>query len=312
MRRALPPIVALVAIARVATAQSTEDRARAEALFKEGRQMMAEGKVPAACGKLEKSQELAPGVGTLINLGACWEQAQRPAKAYAMYKQALHVAADSGRSDRTRTAFERAKQLEAKIARIRFPASHRFACADNAASDVEPGLAVVEPGTHACHLELEKRTRWNGSVTVAANEEKTITPEPEKMDASEPRPAPVAAENDRDHGSATRVAGWIGIGIGIVGLGAGAFFAVRATGKDSDASGHCDARGCDDEGVRLGREAKDAGNVATICFVAGGLVTAAGVGLLIFAPSPSAKAGAARVAPWLSANGGGVGASGSF
>ena len=31
-----------------------------------------------------------------------------------------------------------------------------------------------------------------------------------------------------------------------------------------DAAGHCDATGCGPDGVRLGREAKDAGNVATI------------------------------------------------
>src|SRR5204862_8365930 len=97
---------------------SKEDLARADALFKEGRALLAAGKLPLACEKLEASYHLAPGLGTLINIGACHERSGKLARAYSVYKQASHIARDSGRTDREKEAMERITALEPKIARV--------------------------------------------------------------------------------------------------------------------------------------------------------------------------------------------------
>src|SRR4051812_28700343 len=39
----------------------------ADALFEEGRRLMTEGHLPEACAKLEKSFQLAPRLGTMLN-----------------------------------------------------------------------------------------------------------------------------------------------------------------------------------------------------------------------------------------------------
>ena len=52
----------------LAFAQSASDKAQAQALFDDGRHLMEQGKFAEACRKLEGSQKLDPGAGTLLNL----------------------------------------------------------------------------------------------------------------------------------------------------------------------------------------------------------------------------------------------------
>src|SRR5512139_1741852 len=64
----------LANLAASAARAQASDKAAAEALFDEGRKLMAEGKYAAACAKLEASQKLDAGVGTQLNLADCYEK----------------------------------------------------------------------------------------------------------------------------------------------------------------------------------------------------------------------------------------------
>src|SRR3977135_4425171 len=77
---------------RIAHAQSAENKAAAEAMFTEGRRLMDQGKYAEACKKLEGSQRLDPGAGTLLNLSACYEANGQTASAWATYKEAAVAA----------------------------------------------------------------------------------------------------------------------------------------------------------------------------------------------------------------------------
>src|SRR5687767_13153220 len=57
-----------------ASAQASSSQSQAEPLFNEGRELLEKGRFAEACPKLARSQALAPAVGTLLNLGYCWEQ----------------------------------------------------------------------------------------------------------------------------------------------------------------------------------------------------------------------------------------------
>lgn len=76
-------------------------------------------------------------------------------------------------------------------------------------------------------------------------------------------------------------AGWVAIGAGAVAMGVGATFGVTAIIKNADAG--CDATNvCDDPRSR--HEARIAASASTVAFVVGGVVAAAGVGLVLWAP----------------------------
>jgi serine/threonine-protein kinase len=78
---------------------------------------------------------------------------------------------------------------------------------------------------------------------------------------------------------------------GVVGLGLGSVFGLVSSSHKSDADKHCDANNvCDDEGLGLRHDAIKAGNLATVGFVAGGVLAATGIVLWITAPPRTATA----------------------
>lgn len=120
-------------------------------------------------------------------------------------------------------------------------------------------------------------------------------------------PAPPTAEPDRTPSSSKRVLPIVGLvvaGAGVVGLGLGTFFGLTAAQKQSDA--HCPDNKCtqpnsDREALV---DAKDAGNLSTAFFIAGGVLTAGG--LAIFFLSPRAGSKSARLRPSFGSNGASV------
>src|SRR5260221_11014313 len=97
MRRAVPlrfyPVCVGLAFATVmSTAHAQNDPVAARTLFDEGRKLLADGKYDAACPKLEESQRLDPGTGTLFNLADCWEQIGRTASAWARFLEGARPA----------------------------------------------------------------------------------------------------------------------------------------------------------------------------------------------------------------------------
>jgi tetratricopeptide (TPR) repeat protein len=82
-------IASFLAGERGARAQTAEAQAEAEALFKDGNRLIAQGKLVQACEAYEASNRLEPRAGTLLNLGDCREQNGQMASAWAAYKAAL-------------------------------------------------------------------------------------------------------------------------------------------------------------------------------------------------------------------------------
>jgi hypothetical protein len=114
-----------------------------------------------------------------------------------------------------------------------------------------------------------------------------------------------------DPGAADGIVGWtvgglvVG-GIGIVGLGVGAVFAGIASSKNSDSNeadgatneAPCDSNDyCSPDGLALRSEAIDAATASTVLFVAGGVLTAGGLLMVIFAPGGDEPAESAAAVP---------------
>src|SRR5258705_3259626 len=68
---------------------ASADLAGAEALFRQGRQLLSEGKTAAACEKFAASQRMDPSSGTLLNLADCHAGEGKTASAWAGFLTAV-------------------------------------------------------------------------------------------------------------------------------------------------------------------------------------------------------------------------------
>src|SRR5262249_52988294 len=112
-------MISLLAVlaAPAARAQSAGDDAAPETLFPHRRKLMGEQKYAEACPKFQKSAEISPAVGTLLNLGECYERQGKMASAWGRYKAAENLAAKL-KDKRMASAAQRASAVEPKLSRL--------------------------------------------------------------------------------------------------------------------------------------------------------------------------------------------------
>jgi len=102
-------------------AASASDRITSEVLFERGRSLFIEGRFMEACPLLEESQRLAPGIGVLLHLGACFEKLGKTASAWATFQEAADRAGAEG--DKERESMARARRATARKTLILDPAA---------------------------------------------------------------------------------------------------------------------------------------------------------------------------------------------
>ncbi len=146
---------------REAHAQSDDNRAAADALFDAARTLMNEEKYAEACPKFRDSHALDPGVGTLLNLGRCYELDGKTASAWSTYREAAALARQLGQGEREQLSRDEVQRLESKLTRF-------VVEVDPEAADIE-GLTVSRAG------KALPKTMWGvpvpmdpGLITVEA------------------------------------------------------------------------------------------------------------------------------------------------
>jgi hypothetical protein len=247
----------------------------ADALFEEGRRLMAEGHLPEACGKLEKSFQLAPRLGTMLNLGACSERRGELAHAITLYERAATLAHQLGRPDREAAAREFAAALAPRVGKLLVvvaePLPELVAQVDGETLSTQSGLVPIDPGTRHLIARAPGRTSFQATLTIRAGETTTVTI-PKLAKESAPRAPDDRAPTAPGGGRTWLLVG--GLGVTAVAAGVGAFFGLRAKSKHDDSSAFCDATGCTADGLTLIDQAKTAGNVSTVAFVVAGAALA--------------------------------------
>lgn len=157
--RTLPIWLVFSQILLVTGAARAEDPAAAEALFQEGRRLLSDGKVTAACEKLKESFALDPMSGTLLNLADCYEKDGRTATAWARFRNAASLARSQGKTEQVAEANRRIKALEADLSYLKIEVP-----------DPVPGLEVrrgdleVSPAAFGVEVPVDP-----GRVTVIAS-----------------------------------------------------------------------------------------------------------------------------------------------
>jgi hypothetical protein len=319
---------------------SAQDRAAADALFDSAVRLMDQGKYEEACPKLEKSYELDPGVGTLLNLARCYEKAGRLASAWTTYREASSKARIEVQAAREEHARTEAKNLEPRLIRIQIDVPREisqlpgFALSQNGKKLI-PDAVIGEPipvdkGVHQITVSADgykervfdvraekesqtynitvDRLEPDGSAAPPPPPEETVQPEP----VQQPQPQKAAEK---------RSAGPIILGAtGLVAAGVGTAFAFVAKGHDNRARDICDnpRRPCTEEDVEDWEDSlSQARTSATIAYIGWGVGGAALAGAVIWYIVDTPSSGnetvrKVRFAPVLGSNSWGISAQGKF
>jgi hypothetical protein len=276
--------LAVLAAGEVARAESAE----AEALFKDGNKLMAEGKVAVACDAFEASNRAEPRAGTLLHLGACREQNHQLASAWSAYKDALTRARDPVKRD---VAVARAAALETRLSylTVSVPAHSRLegltVTRNGAAFDATLwGHSLpVDGGHYVIAGRAPDHESWQIAVHVAEEGAKITIAVPRLKDLPAPRAAvpPEVAETPAGLTMRRKIA--IGVaGVGVAGGAAGVVLGLLARRNESEALQICadPSIGCPgyasaNASIRASYREALAANVAY------GLAAAAGVGAAV-------------------------------
>ena len=259
-----------------AQGKSGGNRAAAEALFNQGRDLMTAGKFAAACPKFEASQQLDPGLGTMLNLAECYEKTGRTASAWAEYREAIPLARAAGSKARQDLATERAQALQDRLSTLTIramsgedPNVHLEVRRDGVAlQEAELGSPIpVDPGEHVIEAAAPGKQPWSSKIQVGADAAKVAVEIPAlQAAAGSPAggaataapavtttagPSDAAPADKPASGSAMRTTGLVFGGVGVVGIGLGTFFGLQASSKWSDAKSKCRS-----EERRVGKECR--------------------------------------------------------
>jgi len=287
---------------------SATDKAAAEALFDEGVKLLGKGQYEAACKKLEDSERVDPGIGTLLYLADCYEKLGKTASAWATFRAAASMAQNAGQAERARAGMERADKLEGKLVRLSIDAAPETRALTGLTikrgAEVVPLTLLgtefpVDPGDYEIVASAPGYLPFSTKVTVGgAAASQTVAIPALEVDPNAPEPAaeePVAEEPaapaeqkqaEPPRGRTQRTVGLVLGGLGVVGLGVGSVFGVLAIDKNNQAKqAGCDGAGCPDaNGVALTDAALDSAGLSTGFFIAGGALLATGAVVYFTAP----------------------------
>jgi hypothetical protein len=277
-------------------AEEKRNPALGEELFERGKKAMANNRLVEACELFAASFAADPSVGAKLNLARCHEQQGKTATAWAEYKQAATLARAANQPDREAGAKELANKLEKQLSKIAVrvaasPPGLVVKVDDQELPAISFGAMLpVDPGEHTVEANATGMETFSTVVTVAPiGDRKTVlVPALQKVSG-----------NRRAH----IIAGSVLTGIGGGLLVGGTIEGIRAIGLRKDIASNCDPdlRCSADTLARVDKELKPMTTRSTVFLIAGGVVAATGVVVLVTAPRRTASPakGAVTVAPML-------------
>jgi hypothetical protein len=312
---------------------SITDKSVAAELFKEGRALLEQGRIGPACRKLEESQRIDPGGGTLLNLALCHEREGRTATAWVEFTEALGIAKRDGRPQRIEFARAHLTQLEPALSRlyIEVPSAADLPDLEIKRDGSVLGRAAwaspvpVDPGDHVIEASAAGKLPWKQSVVVGlkADTRTVVIPSledappqenapvqlaapvtttvssraPASPDVSSPPARPTRDRPQEGSSVAGLAAAWIAMGLGVAASGVATYFALHAVSLKSEADRNCAKETCSALGAAQNSDAIKSANFATIGFGVGALGVGLGTILFITRAASHGDSSAADRAP---------------
>jgi hypothetical protein len=277
-------ILCAPAFAYAADGRSPAVTAMAEALFKEGKKLLAEQKVAEACRKFESSYRIDPAPGTLINLALCHEQEGKLATAWGEFNESLQIAKKTNRADRMKIAREHISTIEPLLSRFVVIVPDGAAkIALTVEMDGVPleegawGTAIpIDSGEHKAIVRAPKHKTWEKQVVVEQSKVATVVvPKLERI----PDPAPPP------QGGKWKIpVGISALGVSAVLFGIGGYFGVRALTLGREVTTECNDLVCSEATWQKIDDGRGAATAANVLIGVGLAAAATGTFFLITAP----------------------------
>ena len=311
-------LAASVLVSSTAAAQDTTKVAAAESLFEEAERLETEGKFDTACGKYLESQQLDPGLGTLLHLAQCYEKAGKTASAWGRYREAMELAVRAG-DERSEIARKRAENLVPRLGKLLIEVKPE---------NQVPGLAVARDGVAV------GSPQWNVAIPVDPGEHTVVASAegylPTQLKVSTPAsavqqtvkipklaldPKAVAGGDDAPgRGNTQRIVGVTLAGTGAVALIVGGIFGITAKSAydESDANCNPSTNVCTQPGIDARNDGFSQATTSTILVATGLGLVGAGAVVFFTAPKSHGKSGRSTQAPQIGFGPTGFSLRGSF
>jgi tetratricopeptide (TPR) repeat protein len=300
-------IATILALASVASADKKE---RADALFKEGKKLMAEKRYADACASFEESYKLDPGIGAQLNTAKCYEEWGKLGRAFVLY-QAAEEAARKENDPRADKIKELITELDSQVPRLTVNPPKNAPKGFQVTMDKKPitvlGSAfVVDPGPKTLEWWVGDGPKKQKIVAVERGGESEVTLDvpkgtvikPEKGEGDgggeagggedkKPTKGKVAVP-----GRTQRIGGIALGGAGVLAIGVSSIMTLSARGKYNDALDmYCNGmtNSCDAQGLDITHDARSTANTATVIFLVGVAAVGGGVALYVLAPKASSS-----------------------
>ncbi len=305
-------LLALGASAAPAVAQpSPADATLAESLFRDARKLMVEGRYAEACPKLQESQRLDPGGGTLLNLALCHAGEGKTATAWAELKEAQGAARRDGRSDREQVIQKSLAELEPRLSMVSVHVEDEARAAGVTVKlDGAPlGAAAwdtpfpVDPGPHNVEATAPGHQAFSNTFTLGPTHDRVTLTIPALAEAaSAPGVLPPGRGSSRQ-----KTAGYVVGSVGLAGLVVGGIFGVGAILQEKEARKTCSDTVCTDRaGFDASKQAAQSATASNLAFGLGAAGVAVGVILVLTAKKPADKPAVGQLVPAMGREGGGL------
>jgi hypothetical protein len=313
--------LAIVISAHAAVADSN---VAAESLFREGKRLMKDHQIAAACEKFEASERLDESVGTLLNLADCREKAGQLASAWADFLKAASVARSLHDGARESEARTRASALEPRLSylTISVPDANRVEGLVIKRDDTTVDQALwnqgvpVDVGSYQISGQAPGHEPWSTKVQIQGEAQKASVEVPrfKQLQDLAPKSKPVAAttpalaptdQNDGEderqaprHGLTNLRKVSIGVaGLSVASLAVGIGFGLESRSLANQSNAICPGTTCGDaHALDLNRSAHRDAIASDILFGIGG-AAAAGAVVLWFVGAPPKTADTLTFAP---------------
>jgi len=263
-----------------------------------GRALEKTGRLVAASERLLEVTRLDPNTGSDVDV-------QKKAQADAQTEQALlqrripHLVIElTGAGAAGASVTVNGSAIPSALIGVKRPVDPGSVVVQAQNGDASTGNTVVVAEGETKTLSLELGLGTGGTATTA--------PPPAGNGAA----TPSARDDKEGGGSGRRVIGWAVFGAGAAGVVAGAVTGGLAMSSRSSMNG-CEGNACPESERDNVEYYNQLRTISTIGFIAGGVLAAGGLALVLTAPKSTAQSGAPRaiayrVSPFFVARGGGV------